>query len=55
LLFEKYIQKNIQSIQFENTVIIVLRKFDKKNYLNAKIYRFIGFFDIFEKILEPIV
>ena len=54
-LFERYLQENIQSIQFKNTITIILRKLDKKNYSNAKVYKSIAFLDILNKILKSIV
>ncbi len=54
-LFERYLQKNIQLIQFKSAITIILQKLDKKNYSNAKIYKSITLLDILSKILKLII
>jgi len=54
-LFERCLQKRIQSTQFKSTVTIVMQKSDKKNYFNAKTYKSIMLLNILSKILKFIV
>jgi len=54
-LFERCLQKRIQSTQFKSAVTIVTRKSDKKDYFNAKTYRSIALLDTLNKILKFIV
>ncbi len=54
-LFEKCLQKKIQSTQFKNMITIVMQKSDKKNYFNAKIYRSIALLNMLSKILKFII
>ena len=54
-LFEKYLQKRIQSTQFKSTITIMMWKSDKKNYSNAKTYRSIALFNTLSKILKFII
>ena len=54
-LFEKYFQKSIQLTQFKSAITIVLRKSNKKNYSNAKVYKSITLLNILSKILKSIM
>ncbi len=54
-LFEKCLQKRIQSTQFKSVITIVMQKSDKKNYFNAKIYKSIVLLDMLSKILKFII
>ena len=54
-LFERCLQKKIQSTQFKSAVTIVMQKSDKKDYFNVKIYRSIVLLDTLSKILKFIV
>ncbi len=54
-LFERCLQKRIQSTQFKNAVTIVMQKSDKKDYFNAKIYKSIALFNTLSKILKFII
>ena len=54
-LFERCLQKRIQSTQFKNAITIMMQKSDKKNYFNAKIYRLIALFNMLSKILKFII
>ncbi len=54
-LFERCLQKRIQSTQFKSAITIVMQKSDKKNYFNAKIYKSIVLFNILSKILKFII
>jgi len=54
-LFERCLQKKIQSTQFKSAVTIVMQKSDKKDYFNAKIYKSIVLFDTLSKILKFVV
>ncbi len=54
-LFERYLQKRIQSTQFKSTITIMMWKSDKKNYSNAKTYRSIALFNTLSKILKFII
>jgi len=54
-LFERCLQKRIQSTQFKSAVTIVMQKSDKKDYFNAKIYKSIVLFNTLSKILKFIV
>ena len=54
-LFEKCLQKRIQSTQFKSTVTIMMQKSDKKDYFNAKIYKLIMLLNTMSKILKFIV
>ncbi len=54
-LFEKCLQKRIQSTQFKNIITIMMQKSDKKNYFNAKIYKLIVLLNMLSKILKFII
>jgi len=54
-LFERCLQKRIQSTQFKSAVTIVMQKSDKKDYFNAKIYKLIVLLNTLSKILKFIV
>jgi len=54
-LFERCLQKRIQSTQFKSAITIVMQKSDKKNYFNAKIYKLIALFNMLSKILKFII
>ncbi len=54
-LFERCLQKKIQSTQFKSIVTIVMQKSNKKNYFNAKTYRSIVLLNMLSKILKFIV
>ncbi len=54
-LFEKCLQKKIQSTQFKSVIIIMMQKSDKKNYFNAKIYKLIVLLNMLSKILKFII
>jgi len=54
-LFERCLQKRIQSTQFKSAVTIVMQKSDKKNYFNAKTYKSIVLLNTLSKILKFIV
>ncbi len=54
-LFERCLQKRIQSTQFKSAITIVMQKSDKKNYFNAKIYKSIALFNMLSKILKFII
>jgi len=54
-LFERCLQKRIQSTQFKSAITIVMQKSDKKNYFNAKIYKSIVLFNMLSKILKFII
>ena len=54
-LFEKCLQKKIQSTQFKSVITIAMQKSDKKNYFNAKIYKSIVLFNTLSKILKFII
>ena len=54
-LFEKCIQKNIQSTHFKKIIIIILRKSNKKNYTNLSTYKFITLLNILSKTLKFII
>ena len=53
--FDRCIKKNIQSSHFKRIVIIVLRKFSKKNYTKSSFYRSIALLNTLNKILKSIV
>ncbi len=54
-LFEKCLQKKIQSTQFKSAITIVMQKSDKKNYFNVKTYKSIVLLDTLSKILKFII
>jgi len=54
-LFKKCFQEKIQLTQFKNTIIIVLRKSNKKDYFNAKAYKLIALSNTLSKILKFII
>ncbi len=54
-LFERCLQKKIQSTQFKNAVTIVMQKSDKKDYFNTKIYKLIMLLNTLSKVLKFIV
>ncbi len=54
-LFERCLQKRIQSTQFKSAVTIMMWKSGKKNYFNAKIYKSIALLNTLSKILKFIV
>ncbi len=54
-LFERCLQKRIQSTQFKSAITIVMQKSDKKNYFNAKIYKSIVLLNMLSKILKFII
>jgi len=54
-LFERCLQKRIQSTQFKSAITIVMWKSDKKDYFNAKIYKSIALFNTLSKILKFII
>ncbi len=54
-LFEKCLQKKIQSTQFKSMITIMMWKSDKKNYFNAKIYKSIVLLNMLSKILKFII
>ena len=54
-LFERCLQKKIQSTQFKSVITIVMWKSDKKNYFNAKIYKSIVLLNMLSKILKFII
>jgi len=54
-LFNKYIKKEIQLFYFKKTIIIILRKLEKKDYIKLSSFRFITLLDILNKILELII
>jgi len=45
----------MQLFYFKKTVIIILRKLKKKDYLELSSFRFITLFDILNKMLELII
>ncbi len=54
-LFERCLQKRIQSTQFKSAVTILMQKSNKKDYFNAKIYKSIVLLNTLSKILKFIV
>jgi hypothetical protein len=54
-LFKICAKQNYHSRCFKKTYIISLKKSDKSNYMNFKTYRFIAFFNIFDKTLKSII
>ncbi len=54
-LFERCLQKRIQSTQFKSVITIMMQKSSKKDYFNAKIYKLIVLFNTLSKILKFIV
>ncbi len=54
-LFERCLQKKIQSTQFKSMITIMMQKSNKKNYFNAKIYKSIVLLDMLSKILKFII
>ena len=54
-MFNKYIKKEIQLFYFKKTIIIILRKLEKKDYIKLSSFRFITLLDILNKILELII
>ena len=54
-LFEKCIQKKIQSTQFKSAITIILRKSNDKDYLDFKTYKLIALLDTLSKILKSII
>ena len=54
-LFERYYRKKIQSTHFKRSIIIILRKFEKKNYSELKLYKSIALLNILNKTLESII
>jgi len=54
-LFEKCLQKRIQSTQFKSVITIMMWKSDKKNYFNTKMYKSIVLFNTLSKILKFII
>jgi len=54
-LFNKYIKKEIQLFYFKKTIIIILRKLEKKIYLELLSFRFIVLLNILNKILKLII
>jgi len=54
-LFERCLQKKIQSTQFKSAVTIMMQKSNKKDYFNAKIYKSIVLFNTLSKILKFII
>jgi hypothetical protein len=45
----------MQLFYFKKTIIIILRKLKKKDYLELSSFRFITLFDILNKMLELII
>jgi len=45
----------MQFFYFKKTIIIILRKLKKKDYLELSSFRFITLFDILNKMLELII
>ena len=54
-LFERCLQKRMQSTQFKSAVTILMQKSNKKDYFNAKIYKSIVLLNTLSKILKFIV
>jgi len=54
-LFERCLQKKIQSTQFKSIVTIVMQKSGKKDYFNAKTYRLIVLLNTLSKVLKFII
>jgi len=54
-LFERCLQKRIQSTQFKSAVTIVMQKSGKKDYFNTKIYKSIVLFNTLSKVLKFII
>jgi len=54
-LFEKCLQKRIQSTQFKSVITIVMQKSGKKIYFNAKTYKSIVLLNTLSKILKFII
>ena len=54
-LFERCLQKKIQSTQFKSAITIMMWKSDKKNYFNAKTYKSIALLNTLSKILKFII
>jgi len=54
-LFERCLQKRIQSTQFKSAITIMMQKSSKKDYFNAKIYKLIVLLNTLSKILKFIV
>jgi hypothetical protein len=54
-LFKICAEQNYHSRCFKKTHIIFLKKLNKSNYTNLKMYRFIAFFNILDKTLKSII
>jgi len=54
-LFNKCIKKEMQLFYFKKTIIIMLRKLKKKDYLELSSFRFIILLNTLNKILELII
>jgi hypothetical protein len=54
-LFQVYAALNYYSRCFRETHIIILKKLDKKNYTNIKMYKSIVLLNILDKIFESII
>ena len=54
-VFQAYIDLRYYPKKFKTANIIVLRKLDKKNYLEPKSYRLIALLNIISKILKIVI
>jgi len=54
-MFNKCIKKEMQSSYFKKTIIIILWKLKKKDYLKLLSFRFITLFDTLNKMLGLII
>jgi len=54
-LFNKYIEKEIQLFYFKKTIIIILQRLEKKDYLKLLSFRFIILLNILNKMLKLII
>ncbi len=54
-MFNKCIKKEMQLFYFKKTIIIMLRKLKKKDYLELSSFRFIILLNTLNKILELII